>query len=207
MRRHAVLTHVNWPVKRFIYATGPEALWLGAGLLLALVVWRAVLPLCVGGLVPVEAPDASPPALLAAPAAAVPAAVPSGTEGAAPLPSVAPATPLPAEVASVPVPSPASPLAPRRDVLAPAVRRTDSPLLLWGRPRVPGVLWDSFARLVPWVPFLAAGTVLLPITLVVLWEPEEKKLHRWALAYVRRERRLPRVATYQPRARRGETCA
>ncbi len=133
MRRHVVLTHLGWPAKRFVYATGQEALWLAGGAFLALLLWRHLLPLCV-----VTPPDTSVP-----------------------------------------------------------------PLLVWARLHLPGALADPLAQYIGWIPLVGAGFVLGLVALFVLWEPAEKKLHRWALIYVRTWLRCPRVATYQPHARRA----
>lgn len=129
MRRHVVLTHLGWPAKRFVYATGQEALWLAGGAFLALLLWRHLLPLCV-----VPPPDASGP----------------------------------------------------------------PPLVVWAQAHAPAVLAGLLTRYVAWVPLAAAGLVLGVVAVFTLWEPEEKKLHRWALVYVRTYLRCPRVATYQP---------
>jgi len=132
VRRHIVLTHLGWPAKRFVYATGQEALWLAGGAFLALLLWRSLLPLCIV--------SPSDPAVL-------------------------------------------------------------PPLLVWGHAHLPAVLADLLTRYLGWIPLVGAGLVLGLVALFVLWEPAEKKLHRWVLIYARTWLLCPRVATYQPRAR------
>lgn len=133
MRRHVVLTHLGWPAKRFIYATGQEAMWLAGGAFVALLLWRRLLSLCV----------------------------------------VAPS-----------------------DTAVP-------PLLVWGQTHLPAFLADPLALYLGWIPLGGAGLVLGLVALCVLWEPEGKKLHRWALVSLRTRLRSPRVATYQPHPERS----